>query len=557
MSTAARLAVLALVFAGTGALLTETAEARRGPDRPKLVELGRRLFFDAAASRAGKFSCASCHDPEHGFSDPRVHSEDENGETRRHSQPLTDLVDGRGMHWDGEFDTVRELLTARLEDPRSALASLRGIRRRHYERARKRGDQPDKSEFRRTMSSLTPPYYGPMEPRRPTVKPLEERLDDDGRYERAFSRVFGSSRVTTERVIDALEAYVLSLRTTKNAYDRFLAGDPGALDAQQRRGLRLFSGKANCASCHTLEAGRPLLTDGAYHNTGVAFRNLSLAVGGATKADGGHGEMTFVDKDMGRFKTPGLRDVARRAPYMHDGSLKTLEEVVRYYDRGGTPNRYLDRDIAPLDLDEGEVEDLVAFLHALTGDRRAGLGDVPSYRRHATVTIVDPAGRPLPGLAVAVRPFGDRLGDARRVAPFRVETDRHGRVSFDYPPSTHVVLDAPDHEIDGGRPLPDTLAKAELVALPKDRIAVRIRYAEGKRNLPKTVTAYRVEDRQVVALFRRVRKLSAREGYYVAGRSRDDGVATVRFDCQEKGARALFFELDLSGGESAPITIPQ
>ncbi len=564
MNTTARLAVLALFATGTGALLLPPAEARKGATRSAVVELGRRLFFDPSASRAGKFSCASCHDPEHGFSDARVVSKDENGKSRRHSQPLTDLIDGRGMHWDGEFDTVRELLTARLSNPGFALASLRGIRQRHYDRAKERGDKPDEAKFRRTMSSLAPPYYGPAEPRRPTFTPLESRLSAAGRYDRGFERAFGSPRVTTERTVDALEAYVLSLRTEKSPYDRYAGGEPAALTPRQRRGLRLFSGKANCATCHSLDAtgGRAHFNDGRFHNTGVSFRDLSLAIGRKIEGDGGHGEMSFVHKDLGKFKTPSLRDVARRAPYMHDGSLKTLEDVVRYYDKGGTPNKYLDRDIAPLKLTDGDVADLVAFLESLTGDTRAGLGDLPSYRREATVKIVDLTGKPLSGFTVEVRPFGDRLkGAARRPGAIRAETDRVGRIKFKYPRSTHATLHAPGYEIGEGKPMPDSLTEAEYVAVPTDEIVVRLKFKQGKRNLPKTVTAYRVGDKKVVAFFKRVRKLNAREAYYVAGRGRAglgdrEHIARVRFDCQQRGG-SVFYELDLSGGESDPITFPQ
>jgi len=146
-----------------------------------------------------------------------------------------------------------------------------------------------------------------------------------------------------------------------SAYDRFVAGDAGALDARACRGFDLFRTRARCTSCH---AG-PLLSDEQFHNTGVAWRSGTLT-------DEGRSRITRVRADRGAFKTPTLRDVARTAPYMHDGSLATLDAVVEFYAAGGTPNPELDREIVRLDLSVAEGRDLAAFLRSLAGRVRAG-----------------------------------------------------------------------------------------------------------------------------------------------------------------------------------------
>ncbi|MGH7162373.1 MAG: cytochrome c peroxidase, partial [Planctomycetota bacterium] len=438
------------------------ASARSAEHERRLVELGRRLFLEPAASRGGRFSCASCHDPEHGFSDPRPVSEDENGPTRRHSQTVVDLEDGNGMHWDGEFDTLRELLVARVAPPSETLRQTLELHKRHFESAGRSGLGPSQEEFNRRVRALTPPYYGPAATTPATVlrTPITRRLEEDGRYDAAFFATYGDPRVTEERVMDALEAYLKSLQSHRNAFDRYREGDPEALDASARRGLALFEGKANCASCHASGAGaeRAPLADRAYHNTGLSFRSATLEFDKPLRADGGLGEMSFVADDLGRFKTPTLRDVALRPPYMHDGSLATLEDVVSYYDRGGTANGHLDAAIKPLDLTGRERADLVSFLQSLTGGRRAGLASDGWTRPSRTqLRIVDVQGRPVSGLTVEIHPCGDRIADApRRSPPAAAVTDSKGWIVFAFPPATHVRLSAEEYEIGLDRMLPDT-----------------------------------------------------------------------------------------------------
>ncbi|MCH8913002.1 MAG: hypothetical protein IIA33_05470 [Planctomycetes bacterium] len=138
-------------------------------------------------------------------------------------------------------------------------------------------------------------------------------------------------------------------------------GERDALSKLAREGLRIFRGKGNCTACHL----GPTFTDERFHNTGVTWRD-------GEPADPGRFVVTGEQEDRGAFKTPTLREVARTAPYMHDGSLATLEEVIAYYDRGGNPNPYLDAELRPLNLTVEEKAALLEFLGALSGDIREG-----------------------------------------------------------------------------------------------------------------------------------------------------------------------------------------
>ena len=176
------------------------------------------------------------------------------------------------------------------------------------------------------------------------LKPIEDPNEMDLPLEQASSRV-GLDAMTMSR---ALASFVRSLLSGDSPYDRFVSGDRAALSTQQELGLQIFRGKANCVACHV----GPNFTDEALHNTGVAWRDGNFADHGA---------------GQGRFKTPTLREVARTVPYMHDGSLATLEDVVEYYDAGGRANPSIDPEIRWLGLSPVEKRDLVAFLGALSG----------------------------------------------------------------------------------------------------------------------------------------------------------------------------------------------
>jgi cytochrome c peroxidase len=174
-------------------------------------------------------------------------------------------------------------------------------------------------------------------------------------YQDAFRRVFGTEP-TEEAARNAVSAYFRTIISGNSPYDRHRAGDTGALSPAARRGLVLFEGKARCAACH---AGFNF-TDEGYHNLGV----------GMDKENPDLGRFTISKREVnkGAFKTPTLRHVAPRPPYMHDGSLRTLRDVIAFYNRGGFANPWRSSDISPLNLTAGEQEDLVTFLEALTGE---------------------------------------------------------------------------------------------------------------------------------------------------------------------------------------------
>jgi cytochrome c peroxidase len=154
----------------------------------------------------------------------------------------------------------------------------------------------------------------------------------------------------------ALASYVRSILSGNAPFDRFRSGDLRALSSEQQAGLQVFRGKGNCTACHV----GPNFTDERFHNTGVAWRDGS-------SVDEGRFAVTGTMEDRGAFKTPTLREIVRTAPYMHDGSLVSLDEVVDYYDRGGNANPGLDPELRPLKLTASEKRSLVVFLHTLSG----------------------------------------------------------------------------------------------------------------------------------------------------------------------------------------------
>ena len=156
--------------------------------------------------------------------------------------------------------------------------------------------------------------------------------------------------------------------------DRYRNGDREALSDKARQGLRLFRGKANCTACHL----GPTFTDERFHNTGVAWRDGKFL-------DLGRFTVTRKEKDRGAFKTPTLREVARTAPYMHDGSIATLEDVIEFYNRGGNRNPHLDAELRPLKLTAEEKQALIAFLKALSGNIRSGWNE-PQTEKEKTKT---------------------------------------------------------------------------------------------------------------------------------------------------------------------------
>jgi cytochrome c peroxidase len=274
------------------------------PLTPEKIALGKQFFWDRRWSRNGTVACVTCHEPNHGWGDPRQFSARFDGKpTPRHAPTLVNRLFSDAQQWTGQRTS--------LED-----------------QAIKASDQ--------------------------SPELLVKNLGAIAEYQEQHRKIFGSD-LSPEGVAKAIAAYERTILSGNSPYDRFNAGDKEALSAAGQRGLALFQGKANCVTCHVSFN----FTDENYHNLGVGMDKANPDLGRFT--------VTKNDEHKGAFKTPTLRDVAKRPPYMHDGSLKTLEAVVAFYAQGGTPNQWLSKDIRPLNLTPEEQKDLVAFMEALTG----------------------------------------------------------------------------------------------------------------------------------------------------------------------------------------------
>lgn len=196
------------------------------------------------------------------------------------------------------------------------------------------------------------------------LRPISDPNEMDLPVEEAARRV----NLSTVQVSQALASYVRSILSGDSAFDRFVNGDRSALSAEEQRGLQVFRGKGNCTACHV----GPNFTDERMHNTGVAWKPDAAGRTPLQPSDPGRFAMTSAAADLGAFKTPTLREIARTAPYMHDGSLGSIEAVVDFYDRGGNPNPHLDPEIRAGRFTPAEKRALIVFLRSLSGRLQEG-----------------------------------------------------------------------------------------------------------------------------------------------------------------------------------------
>lgn len=275
------------------------------------VELGKQLYFDGRLSKSGAISCAFCHNPATGFADPRQTSiGSEGGVGGRQSPTVYNTAFNPLQFWDGRARSLEEQAIGPIQNP---------------------------IEMGETHEHVV------------------SKLSKITGYRQQFRSVFGTA-VNLQGIAEAIAAYERTVISTNSSFDRYVAGDPSAMDARAVRGMGLFKGKARCILCHN----GPNFTDNQFHNLGVP------QVGPRTE-DLGRYDVTKAEQDRGAFKTPTLRSMSETAPYMHDGAFKTPEEVVDFLNAGGGANPRLSPLVKPLSLTAEEKADLVAFLKDLTG----------------------------------------------------------------------------------------------------------------------------------------------------------------------------------------------
>jgi cytochrome c peroxidase len=320
------------------------------PVTAEKVALGRKLFFDRRLSRNNTISCAMCHVPDQGFTSNEIATAIgiEGQTVRRNTPTIYNAAYAKLLFHDGRETRLEQQIWGPL------LA----------------------------RNEMGDPAVGYV------LDKIRALPDYRGRFEAAFD----GRGLTMETLGMALASYERTLLSANSPFDRWYFGkEREAISPSAARGFQLFTGKARCAHCHTIGEGYALFTDQKLHNTGVGYRRtmattprrrrVQLAPGTFVTMDTsvvaeasepppsdlGRYEISEDPDDRWKYKTPSLRNVALTAPYMHDGSIATLREVVEFYDGGAAPNELLDPSIRPLRLSDTEKDDLVAFLESLTG----------------------------------------------------------------------------------------------------------------------------------------------------------------------------------------------
>jgi len=332
------------------------------PQTPEKIALGEKLFNDKRFSTTGEISCATCHDAKKAFTDsPLKVSEGINKLTGTRNAPtVINAIFFETMFWDGR--------------------------------------SPDLED------QALHPFVNPVEMGLKDHQPILDIIKSDADYTDAFKTVFGKSGddVTMREVTMAIAAFERTIVSGDSPFDRYnYGGEVNALTEQQKKGFDLFVNEGRCVSCHVIEQTQALFTDNRFHNIGVGINDIQEEVpalaGEYIKANLSVKEVdvkVLTDKrsselgrfalttgfdDLGSFKTPTLRNIAVTAPYMHDGSLATLRDVVVHYNNGGVTvegnpvNDFLSGGIRPLNLTDEEIDALVAFMEALTSPEFAPL----------------------------------------------------------------------------------------------------------------------------------------------------------------------------------------
>lgn len=276
------------------------------PMTPEKIALGKQLYFDGRLSLDNKVSCASCHDPAKGFSNGEPFATGVGGKKGGRSAPtVINSAYATLQFWDGRAKTLEDQALGPIQNP---------------------------IEMNMTLEAVI------------------KKLNGIDGYKTQFKKVFGTDGATADGIAKAIAAYERTVISGNAPYDKFKAGDTKALSESAQRGMKLFFGKAHCSACH---AG-PNFSDNSFHNVGVGMDKKDF--------DKGRADISKLSGDTGAFKTPTLREIAKSGPYFHDGSAKTLEEVVDHYAKGGIPNEWLDEEIFNIKIAPTEKADLVKFM---------------------------------------------------------------------------------------------------------------------------------------------------------------------------------------------------
>lgn len=329
------------------------------PQSDAKIALGDKLFRDKRFSSTGQVACSTCHDSAKGFTDSPLKTSEGVHKARgtRNAPTVANAAYFDSMFWDGREPTLERQATQPLVNP---------------------------------IEMALPADYAP----------LLKLVRSDPEYVAMFQAAFGKSGqdVQLDEVVKAIAAFERTLVYGNSPFDRwYYGGDKSALAAPAQRGFALFTGQGRCVSCHTISQSDALFTDNRFHNLNVGFQRITGDVNklandfSAAKTQGTKVDTAVLDSpkvselgrfavddqwtDIGAFKTPTLRNVDKTAPYMHDGSLATLKDVVNFYNNGGKVkttdpvNGFQSGGIRPLNLSEPQKADLVAFLKSLTSPR--------------------------------------------------------------------------------------------------------------------------------------------------------------------------------------------
>lgn len=346
------------------------------------IALGDKLFNDKRLSADDSTSCATCHDPKAGFVDHKNTSEGiRKQKGQRNAPTVLNAMFNATQFWDGRAATLE------------AQAKL--------------------------------PILNPVEMGQKSPEDVVAKVRKIPEYVDAFKSVFGRD-VNYDDLAVAIASFERTQFAGDAPFDHFIMGEENAIDAAAKRGWALFNGKGRCNTCHAGNAVSPLFSDQKFHNIGIAAHKqdfpqlareaVSIVNSGDQKqidelaiqskfSELGRFLVTKQVNDVGAFKTPTLRNVALTAPYMHDGSLPTLFDVMDHYNKGGVPNPYLDGGMQRLGLTEPEIDDLVAFMASLTSTKFAAFGKSELARMNGLKNT-----RPNRDTAVAMGKKGD-LGD--------------------------------------------------------------------------------------------------------------------------------------------------